>query len=95
MASDVQIISTLLECKKYKDDIISSIMEILSNHDYETEFNDNKTEIRVETDDIENTFNDVNNIINDELVSVPSNVKQILLDTYKTKNGVYIRLKFK
>lgn len=80
-----------MECKKYKDDIISSIMEVLTSHDYETEFNDSKTEIRVETDNLD----EVNQIINDELTSVPTNVKQILIDTYKTKSAVYVRLKFK
>lgn len=91
MGANVQIISTLIECKKYKDNIISSIIEILSNHNYETELNDNETEIHIKTNDLSS----VNTIISDELESVPDNVKKVLIDTYRTKEGVYIRLKFK
>ncbi len=92
MGGDPKLTTVLMECKKYKDDIITSIIDSLSSHDFEAEINNNsKTEIYVKTDNLSK----VNDIINDEVDSVPDNVKSMLIDTYRTKEGIYIRLKFK
>lgn len=92
MGGDPKLMTVLMECKKYKDNIITSIIDSLSSHDLKAEINNNsKTEIYVKTDNLSK----VNDIINDEVDSVPDNVKSMLIDTYRTKEGIYIRLKFK
>ena len=92
MGGDPKLTTALLECKKYKDDIITSIIDSLSSHSFEAEItNNSKTAIYVKTDNLSK----VNDIINDEVDSVPDDIKSMLIDTYRTKEGIYIRLKFK
>ena len=92
MGGDPKLTTALMECKKYKDDIITSIIDSLSSHNFEAETtNESKTEIYVKTDNLSKA----NDIIKDEVDSVPDDVKNILIDTYRTKEGIYIRLKFK
>ena len=82
------IISTLVECKNYKDKIIPKITSSLEDKGFNVSSSSNN-EIFIETDDLTK----INSIISD--MDIPSEVKNVIIDTYKTKEGVYVRLKFK
>jgi ATP phosphoribosyltransferase len=88
--SDGKIISALVECKKYKDNIMDMIISLLTDNGYEIRQSENNGELLVKT----NNLSQINNIIANEL-DVPDNVKDVLIDTYQTCRGIYIRIKFR
>lgn len=90
MCKSSQIISTLVECRQYKDSIMTKIINLLAKHKIESTPNDTNSEIYVNSKNL----SEINSIINDEL-DIPSNVIDVLIDVYQTKKGIYIRLKFK
>lgn len=82
--------STLNECKEYKNTIMSDIKSVLESHNYKIKETENLNEIMVLDDNLSN----INTIIRDE-INVSKNICKMLIDTYQTKEGIYIRLKFK
>lgn len=86
--SNNSIISSLVECKTYKDKIIPKIISALNENGYQVETKTNN-ELFIDTDKL----TEINSIIRE--IDIPSSVKDIIIDSYKTAQGVYIRLKFK
>ena len=86
--SNKNIISSLKECKTYKNEIIPMIISALNDHGYDVERQSND-ELFIDT----NNLTEINSIIRE--IDIPTSVKGIIIDAYKTTQGVYIRLKFK
>lgn len=84
------LLFTLNECKTYKDDIIPRIISLLESNGYNAHADKNHNEILVDADNLSK----INNLIQKEL-DIPEDIKDIIIDTHRTKDGIYIRLKFK
>jgi len=84
------MVSTLNECKKYTNKIMSMISNLLESHGYEVNAAKSNNELVVQTPNLTK----INDIIFNEL-DVPFTVKTTVIDTYETQSKVYIRLKFK
>lgn len=82
--------STLNECKEYKNSIMSNIKDVLYKHEYKIKETEKLNEILV----FDNNLSNINTIIREE-VNVSKSIYNMLIDTYQTKEGIYIRLKFK
>lgn len=87
---DERISTTLSECRKYKDTIMSDIKSLLSENNFDIQTNENDSELHV----LSKNLSQINEIIKNNL-NVPDCIKNIMIDTYQTQEGIYIRLKFK
>ena len=87
---DERISTTLSECRKYKDTIMSDIKSLLSENNFDIQTNENDSELHV----LSKNLSQINEIIKNNL-NVPDCIKNIMIDTYQTQEGIHIRLKFK